>query len=147
MQRYDCDMSIQELKFEKTTFQVQIHVIHLRYMTLEVAIKICEVMEDVLRPVVSNVSDGGSFLRVQVLVDISLPLCCGRLFSLNNKKHFQASFKYERLPNMCDWYGRLTHDDRDYEPLIERERTLCTNQKKFEPDLRAPPFILSNKNV
>ena len=57
-------------------------------MTLEVAIKICEVVEDVLRPVVSNVSDGDSFLRVQVLVDISLPLCCGRLFSLNNKKHF-----------------------------------------------------------
>ena len=55
-------------------------------MTLEVAIKICEVVGDVLWPVVSNVSDGGNFLRVQVLVDISLPLCCGRLISLNNKK-------------------------------------------------------------
>ena len=55
-------------------------------MTLKVVVKICEVVGDVLWPVVSNVSDGGNFLRVQVLVDISLPLCCGRLISLNNKK-------------------------------------------------------------
>ena len=55
-------------------------------MTLKVVVKICEVVGDVLWPVVSNVSDGGNFLQVQVLVDISLPLCCGRLISLNNKK-------------------------------------------------------------
>ena len=87
MQWYDSDMSIQDLKFEKTTFWVQIHGIQLRYTTLEVAIKIYEVVGDVLWPVVSIVSDGGNFLQVQVLVDISLPLCRGRLISLNNKKH------------------------------------------------------------
>ena len=48
---------------------------------------------------------------------------------------------------MCYWCGRLTHDDRDCELLIEREGTLCIDQKKFELDLRAPPFILSKKNV
>ena len=48
---------------------------------------------------------------------------------------------------MCYWCGRLTHDDRDCKLLIEREGTLCIDQKKFELDLRAPPFILSKKNV
>ena len=94
-------MSIQDLKFEKTTFWVQIHGISLRYMTLEAAVKICDIVGDVLQPVVPNVFNGGNFLRVQVSVDISLPLCRGHLISLNNKKQVWVSFKYERLPNMC----------------------------------------------
>lgn len=55
-------------------------------MTLEAAEKICAVVGDVIRPIVPNVSDGGNFLRVQVSIDISLPLCRGRLVSPNNKK-------------------------------------------------------------
>ena len=104
-------------------------------------------MGDVFKPVVPNVCDGGSFMRVQVSVDISLPLCRGRLISLNNKKHVWVSFKYESLPNLCYWCGRLTHDDRDCDRWIESEGTLRNAQKEFRSELRAPPFMLSKKNV
>ena len=116
-------------------------------MTLEVAVKICEVVGDVLQPVAPNVFDGGSFLRVQVSVDISLPLCRGRLISLNNEKQVWVSFKHERLPSVCYWCGWLTHNDRDCECWIENEGTLRNDQKEFGSDLRAPPFKLSKKNV
>ena len=39
------------------------------------------------------------------------------------------SFKYERLPNICYWCGRLTHDDRDCDLWIDSEGTLKTEQR------------------
>ena len=62
LQRYDDERPIHKLKFEKTTFWAQIHGLPPRYMTLKAAKKICEVVGDVLKPVVPNVSDGGSFM-------------------------------------------------------------------------------------
>ena len=57
------------------------------------------------------------------------------------------SFKYERLPNLCYWCGRLTHDDRDCELWIDSEGTLKVEQREFGPQLRAPPFIAVRKNT
>ena len=51
------------------------------------------------------------------------------------------SFKYERLPNLCYWCGRLTHDDRDCEGLLKVE------QREFGPQLRATPFVVARKNA
>lgn len=72
----------------------------------------------------SKVYDGGHFIRVKVSVDITMPLCRGRLISLKDDKQLWVSFKYERLPNICYWCGRLMHDDRDCEIWIESEGTL-----------------------
>ena len=68
--------------------------------------------------------EGGNFLRFRVKLDLSLPLCRGRLISLENGKQIQVSFKYERLPNLSYWCGRLTHDDKDCEIWIDSEGTL-----------------------
>jgi len=54
-------------------------------------------------------------MRIRVLMDVSLPLCCGRVISVESGKIMWISFKYERLPNICYWCGRLEHDDRDYD--------------------------------
>lgn len=72
----------------------------------------------------SKVYDGGHFIRVKVSVDITMLLCRGRLISLKDDKQLWVSFKYERLPNICYWCGRLMHDDRDCEIWIESEGTL-----------------------
>lgn len=80
-------------------------------------------------------------------IDLTLPLCQGRLVSLNDEKQVWISFKHEILPNVCYWCGRITHDDRDCELWIESEGTLKSDQREFSPGLRAPPFVVSRKNV
>ena len=147
MQQYEYDMSIQDLRFTRTIFWVQVHGIPLRYMTLEAAIKICSVVGDLIQPADPKFSDGENFLRVLVSIDISLPLCRNRLISLNNEKPVWASFKYERLLNMCYWCDRLTHNDRDCELWMESEGTLRTQQKEFGPGIRVAPFVASRNNV
>ena len=95
----------------------------------------------------SKVYDGGNFIRVKVSIDITMPLCRGRIIKLKDDKQVWVSFKYERLPNICYWCGRLTHNDKDCEIWIESEGTLRNDQKEFGPCLRAPPFLVFRKNT
>ena len=40
-------------------------------------------------------------MRVRVSIDITKPLSRGRKFGKSNGEESWASFKYERLPNLC----------------------------------------------
>ena len=95
MQRYEQESPTQELKFNEASFWVQIHGIPFRYMTMEAAIKISEVIGEVSCPTDSKEVDGGNFLRVQAKIDLSLPLYQGWLVSLGKEKQIWVSFKYE----------------------------------------------------
>lgn len=86
MQRYESDMSIQDLKFEKITFWVQVHGLLLRFLTLEATMKIFSMVGEVIRPADPRVAYGGEFMRVQISIDISLTLCQCLLISLSNDK-------------------------------------------------------------
>ena len=63
-------------------------------------------------------------MRVCVLIDISQPLCRGRVVVFEDNKEQWVSFKYERLPNLCYWCGYLTHNDRDCDLWNYSEGTL-----------------------
>ena len=104
-------------------------------MNIGAAEKICGVVGDVFRQSDPRLFNEGNFIRVQVSIDVSLPLCRGRLVSLNNQTEVWVTFKYERLPNICYWCGRLTYDDRDCDLWIESEGTLRADQKEFRPNL------------
>ena len=93
------------------------------------------------------IEDGGGFMRVRVLVDVSQPLCRGRVICLEDGKELWVSFKYERLPNLCYWCGRITHNDRDCELWLDSEGTLEDTDKRYGPWIRAPPFVSSRKAV
>ena len=103
MQRYERACPLKDLKFEKATFWVQLHGLPFRFMTKGAAEKICYTVGVVITTTDPLSSDGGNFMRVQVTIDISLPLCRGRLISIN--KDTWVSFKYERLSNLCYWCG------------------------------------------
>lgn len=128
MQHYDKDSSLQELHFDKASFWVQLHDIPLRYMTIESVEKISDVIGEVTQPTEAKDADGGNFLRVKVVVDLSLPLCHGRLILLENDKQIWVRFKYERPPNLCYWCGCLTHTDKDCKLWIESEGTFRPEQ-------------------
>ena len=147
MQRYEGETPLEDIKFERTTLWVQVHGILTKYMNIGAAKKIYGVVGDVFRQSDPRLFDGGNFIRVQVSIDVSLPLCRGRLVSLNNQTEVWVTFKYERLPNIYYWCGRLTHNDRDCDLWIESEGTLRVDQREFGPNLRAPPFIASKRNV
>ena len=92
MQRYDHDLLLEDIKFERTTFWVQVHGLRITYMTIAAVEKICGVMGEVISQSEPKLYDGSNFIRVEVAVDITLPICRGRLVSLNGEKQVWISF-------------------------------------------------------
>ena len=90
-------------------------------------------------PPTKHSNDGwGSFMRVRVLIDISQPLCRGRVIALDDDRDQWVSFKYEQLPNLCFWC--LTHNDKDCDLWIESEGTLAETEKQYRPWIKALSF-------
>ena len=90
---------------------------------------------------------GGNFMRIRVEMDVSLPLCRGRVMSLEKGKKSWVTFKYECLPNICYWCGKMDHSDCDCEIWLDSEGSLAETQKQFGPSLCAPPFFPSKRSV
>lgn len=57
-------------------------------MMREVAESICDIIGEVCRLIGRVDEDGGIFIWVKVMLDISLSLCRGRLVSFENGKKF-----------------------------------------------------------
>ena len=146
LQRYDKDEPIEDLKFNSTTFWVQVHDIPVRFMNPKVAEGICSTVGTVVRKSETEMN-GGSFMRVRVNVDVTRPLSRERMVLVGQSREKWVSFKYERLPNICYWCGCLNHDDRDCEVWLNSEGSLKVEEQKFGPWLRAPPVSRVQKNV
>ena len=101
LQRYSTDCPIRDLVFSKTLFWVQVHDIPIWYMTKEVAENIYDIVGEVQKSASAVTDEGGHFIRVWVMIDITLPLCQGRVITLENGLNHWVRFKYERLPNLC----------------------------------------------
>ena len=73
--RYNIDCLVRDLVFSNTIFWVQVHDIPIRYMTKQVAKNICDTIGEAQKFAGAITDEGGHFIRVQVVVDITLPLC------------------------------------------------------------------------
>ena len=113
LQRYDTDILVRDLVFTKALFWVQVHNISVRFMNTKVAEGICDIVGDIQKSTKVVDDDGGYFMRVRVSIDITLPLCRGRVITMENGEKHWVNFKYECLPNFCFWCGRLNHSDKD----------------------------------
>ena len=147
LQRYEKDVDLCDMNFNMINFWVQVHEIPVRFRTQKIAEKICETIGTVSRPADNTKVEGDGFIRVRVKVDISKPLCRGRVISLENGRELWVSFKYERLPNLCYWCGCLTHADKDYDLWIDSEGTLPLETQQYGPWIRAQPFTRTRMNV
>ena len=87
------------------------------------------------------------FFLVRVMLDVTLPLCRGRVITLPSGEKRWIRFKYERLLSLCYWCGCLNHDDRDCELWVQSNGTLTLDQQQFGPFLRAPPYKSLGKDV
>ena len=55
-------------------------------MNVRAAEKICEVLGRVISSTNPNGSEGGSFIRIRVSMNISIPLCRGRLVTMGSEE-------------------------------------------------------------
>lgn len=78
-QHYNGEVPIRNLVFDKVHFWVQLHNILVRFMNVEVAKKLCEVIGEVCELADELECDGGGFMRIRVSVDVNQPLCRDRV--------------------------------------------------------------------
>ena len=84
LQKFDEYSKLKDLVFDKALFWVQVHDIQIHFISKRVAESICDIMGEVQRSPESTDDDGGNFIRVRVTIDINLPLCRGRVITLEN---------------------------------------------------------------
>ena len=116
-------------------------------MNSMVVARLCEIVGKVICHPKVPIEDGGGFMRMQIFIDIFQPLCRGRVIYLEDDKEQWVSFKYEQLPNLCYWCGRLTHNNHDYELWLDSAGTLKETEKQYGPWIQTPPFAGSRKAV
>ena len=90
--RYDGSVSVQNLRFEKTTFWVQLHNLPFALLMVEATTSIGETIGVVVKPKDVGEMRGGNFMRVHVEVDITKPLCRGRKITWDGQGNGWVSF-------------------------------------------------------
>ena len=93
LQTFEEFSKLKDLVFDKALFWAQVHDIPVRFMSKKVAKSICETIREVRRSPKSADDDGGNFIRVCVTVDITFPLCQGRVFKLENGEKSWVCFQ------------------------------------------------------
>ena len=147
IQKYEKNTPLQEVRFNKTSLWVQVYDIPIRYMSKEVAEDIYSSMGEVGLSEFHPTEEGGCFVHVRVRLDVTKPLCRGRVVDLEEGGRVWVSFKYERLPIICYWCGRLDHDERNCPLWIESRGSLKPQDKQFGPFMRASQSINTRNSV
>ena len=81
------------------------------------------------------------------MIDIKLPLCRGRVITLENGLKHWVRFRYEHLPNLCFWCGRLNHVDKSCKLWLQSKGTLKVEQQQYNSTLKATPYTSSGRDV
>lgn len=143
LERYANNNPIRALNFDIVSLWVQVHDIPVRFLNRVVAEDLFEAIGKVNKSMDNSEVDGGRFMRVRVEVDVNLPLCRGRVISLDEGSESWVSFKYKRLPYLWYWCGCL----KDCELWINSNGSLSTEDQKYDPWIRAPANPMFRKNV
>lgn len=147
MQRYDKHTPLEDLSFDKFSFWVQVHNISINYRNGSVAEDICAAIGLVDCSTADLESEGGSYIRVRVTLDVFQPLHRGRIIKLKEGEKVWVNFKYKRLPNICYWCGCLDHGDKECDIWIQSKGTLQVTSQQFGSWIQAIPTSPPRKNV
>ena len=117
---------------------MQVHDLPIRSSTMAIAKEIVSIASRVdMKAFEEGDSNSFNFLRLRVAVDTSKPLCRGRKITMADRKERWVRFKYERLPNICYWCGKLTHSNKECSLWEKSEGTLKAEDQQFGSWLRA----------
>ena len=129
LERYERQNPLDDLKFDKVTFWVQVHNIPIGYRSKSVAEDICEVIVRVDRSIRVSDSEGGNYVRVRVTMDVYQPLCRGKVVTFKEGGKTWVSLRYKCLPNICYWCDCFDHGDKDCDIWIQSKGTLRTEDQ------------------
>ena len=73
----------------------------------------------------------GTYMHVRVKMDITKPLCQGRMVRLGGLDRRWVSFQYEHLPIFCYWCGKLDHDEKDCHLWIQNNGSLNKDAQPY----------------
>ncbi|CAA0805991.1 Unknown protein, partial [Striga hermonthica] len=123
--------------FNELNLWVQIHNVPLNWLTSEVGLKIGKIFKSISNVLISNLgSQGGRLIKLLVTVDITeaLPRCTTiRLGS----QAVTVTFKYERLVNLCFYYGKIGHIEKGCNQRIEDISANTLKEGQFGEWMRA----------
>ncbi|KAK7840314.1 hypothetical protein CFP56_016832 [Quercus suber] len=132
--------AVKDVKFNRTPFWVQVHGLPTMCQTKAVGMSIGATLGEVEKVDANETGFYlGSFLRIRVIMDVSMPLCRGRKIRLGEYGLKWVEFKHERLPIFYYLCGKIDHDERDCLQGFRIKETLRPDEKQFGPWLRANP--------
>ena len=138
---------IKTLVFDYTKMWVQLHDVPIG-LTWKAAVDIVSVVGRVDESALEDEKfEEGNFMRLRVAVDVTKPLCRGRKIALSGGIESWVSFRYERLPNLCYWCGKLTHMDRECPIWLKGKGVLTEKDHQYGSWLRASTPNLPRKTV
>lgn len=130
--------ALNDSKFSHVSFWVQLHNLPIRRMTAEAAEAIGKSIGEVEKVAKSDDERGGeNCMRIRVRMEITSPLCRGRLVKLEEGQRCWVAFRYERLPNFCYWCGCLDHGEKDCDVGLQQRKSGLTEEQQFGAWLRA----------
>lgn len=139
LQKWPPHLPLEEIDFSTCIFWVQVHGLPLNKMNELNARKIGRfighfIQADVTKPTTHL----WKFIRIRIAIDTTAPLKPGCMFHRDDGHQSWASFKYERLPDLCTNCGKLDHIMKACP--IPRE-----NQKDptYGPWMKTPPSVSS----
>ena len=91
------------------------------------AFKLGDTLDSVIRTGDFSDMRGGTFMRVRVSLNILDSICHGRHITLGQNSNGWVSFTYERLPNICYWCGRFTHDDKECSVWLQSKGSMAVD--------------------
>ena len=72
----------------------------------------------------------GEYMDVRFSIDVSKPLCRGRLVRVGGSLKLWVTFKYKRMPSFCYWRGLIDHDEKDCMEGAQTKETLRQSEKQ-----------------
>ncbi|KAL0009751.1 hypothetical protein SO802_004859 [Lithocarpus litseifolius] len=140
--------SVTSLLFHKAAFWVQIHGLPTLSQTREASLRIGGSLGKVERVDVGDKGFSlGYYLRIRVTMDISQPLCRGRMVRLGGSEARWVEFKYERLSVFCYLCVKIDHDEKDCIDWIRSADAITLKDKQYGSWLRAVPDRLQKPPV
>ena len=105
---------VEDTRFDTRSFWVQICGLQIRCLKCKNAEVIGSTLGKVEYIEESTKGDcRGCCMRIQINIDITQPLCKGRLVNMGGPKPQWISFKYKCMPIFCYWCGVMNHDQKE----------------------------------